>query len=524
MKFNHKLMTVSAAVLLSAGPVVSGMQATTVQAAKKTSTNKNTSKKGTIQFSHNAYVYDKNGKRLKKYMGSAKYTTIAKGVTVNYTGKKTINGTVYYGLGNGAFVKAGNVGYVDGQKVTTTSTPTTSTVTATLKRNAYIYDAKGKTDKKMVKKGAKVTVDQLVYIGSKLYYRISGQSNQFIKSSNVASTSAELKPVNSKPEQKPSKPADNNNQTGATVITLNRNAYIYDGQGNTAKKLVKKGQQVAVDQLKYIGSKLYYRINDSNYPGKDQWVKKSNVGVVTGSQLKPENSQPAADDNATVITLGRDSHVYNAQGVAQATNTFPKGHTARVTELRYIWVAADNKAELFYALQSDKNGYIKDDDVSGISGAKLTPVNTPQAAQEAITVASATDKSDLQTALNQDSTVKSSDAYKLSAKSLRDAYDTASASASQINSSQTATVGQVKDALAKLTAAKSALNGKKVVVADLNNLTVAEANQIVQLAASTNDVATSAVQFSNNNTTLTITGANGFQQTLNIADYATTTK
>ncbi|MDF7672559.1 SLAP domain-containing protein [Lactobacillus sp. ESL0701] len=523
MKFNHKLMVVSAAVLIGAGPVVSGLQTTTVQAAKKATTNKTTSKKGTIQFSHNAYVYDKNGKRLKKYMGSAKYTTIAKGITVNYTGKKTINGTLYYGLGNGAFVKAGNVGYVDGQKVTT-STPATSTVTATLKSNAYIYDANGKTDKKKIKKGAKVTVDQLIYIGSKLYYRISGQSNQFIKSSNVASTSAKLKPVNTKPEQKPSKPADNTNQTGATVITLGRNAYIYDGQGNTNKKLVKKGQQVTVDQLKYIGSKLYYRINDSNYPGKDQWIKKSNVSVVTGSQLKPENSQPAADDNATIITLGRDSNVYNAQGVAQKNNTFPKGHTARVTELRYIWVTADNKAELFYALQSDKNGYIKDDDVSGISGAKLTPVNTPQAAQEAITVATATDKGDLQTALNQDSTVKSSDTYKLSAKSLRDAYDTASSDASQVNSSQTATIGQVKDALAKLTAAKSALNGKKVVVTDLNNLTVAEGNQIVQLVASVNDVATSAVQFSNNNTTLTISGANGFQQTLNIADYATTAK
>ncbi|WEV36699.1 SLAP domain-containing protein [Lactobacillus sp. ESL0677] len=523
MKFNHKLMMVSAAVLLGASPIVSGVQATTVQAAKKSSTNKSASKKGTIQFSHNAYVYDKNGKRLKKYMGEAKYTKIAKGISVNYSGKKRINGKLYYAIGNGAFVKAGNVGYVDGKKVTTTST---SQVTATLKRNAYIYDASGKTNKKKIKKNTKVTVDQLIYIGSKLYYRISGQSNQFIKSANVASTSSTLKPVNSKPAQKPNKPAKptGDNQTAATVITLSRNAYIYDGQGNTNKKLVKKGQQVTVDQLQYIGSKLYYRINDSNYPGKDQWIKKSNVGVVTGTQLKPANSQPTADANSTLITLGRDSHVYDAQGVAQATNTFPKGYTARVTELRYIWVAADNKAELFYALQSDKNGFIKDDDVSALSGVKLSPVNTSQSAQEAITVATATDKSDLQTALNQDATVKSSDAYKLAAKSLRDAYDTAAAAASQVNSSQTATVSQVKDALAKLTAAKSALNGKKVIVADLNNLTMAEASQIVQLAASANNVDASAVQFSNNNTTLTISGTNGFQQTLNVADYATTTK
>ncbi|MDF7682133.1 SLAP domain-containing protein [Lactobacillus sp. ESL0679] len=516
MKFNHKLMMVSAAVLLGTSPIVGSVQATTVQAAKKSSTNKSASKKGTIQFSHNAYVYDKNGKRLKKYMGDAKYTKIVKGISVKYSGKKTINGKLYYAIGNGAFVKAGNVGYVDGKKVTTTTS--TAQVTATIKRNAYIYDANGKTNKKKIKKNTKVTVDQLIYIGSKLYYRISGQSNQFIKSANVASTSTTLKPVNSKPTQKPSKPTD------ATVITLSRNAYIYDGQGNTSKKLVKKGQQVTVDQLQYIGSKLYYRINDSNYPGKDQWIKKSNVGVVIGTQLKPANSQPTADANSTLITLGRDSHVYDAQGVAQATNTFPKGYTARVTELRYIWVAADNKAELFYALQSDKNGFIKDDDVSALSGAKLSPVNTPQSAQEAITVATVTDKSDLQTALNQDAAVKSSDTYKLAAKSLRDAYDTASAAAGQVNGSQTATVSQVKDALAKLTTAKSALNGKKVTVVDLNNLTMAEASQIVQLAASANNVDASAVQFSNNNTILTISGTNGFQQTLNVADYATTAK
>ena len=42
-------------------------------------------------------------------MGSAKYTTIAKGVTVTSTGTKTINGVKYYDLGGGAYIKAVNV-------------------------------------------------------------------------------------------------------------------------------------------------------------------------------------------------------------------------------------------------------------------------------------------------------------------------------------------------------------------------------------------------------------------------------
>ena len=86
------------------------------------------------------------------------------------------------------------------------------------------------------------------------------------------------------------------------------------------------------------------------------------------------------------------------------------------------------------------------------------------------------------------------------------------------------TVAQVNDTLSKITSAKNALNGKKVVVNDLKNLSISEADQIVQLAATANGVDKSAIQFSNNNTVLTITSANGFQQTLNITDYATTNK
>ncbi|KGL04912.1 SLAP domain-containing protein, partial [Lactobacillus helveticus] len=75
--------------------------------SKKTTSKKTTS--NTIKLIHNAYVYDKNGKRLKTYMGSAKYTTIAKGVTVNSNGTKTIDGVLYYSLGGGAYIKAANV-------------------------------------------------------------------------------------------------------------------------------------------------------------------------------------------------------------------------------------------------------------------------------------------------------------------------------------------------------------------------------------------------------------------------------
>ena len=517
MKFSQKLMMVSAAALIGVSPVLSASQAQTVQAAKakKSATTKTTSKKNTIKLSRNAYVYDKNGKRLKTYMGSAKNTKIGKGVTLKYSEKVTIANKQYYNIGGGAFVKAANVGYVDGKKVTSSAAATAS---AKIKRNAYIYDKNGKTAKKKIKKGQTVSFDQAIYLGKKLFYRISGQDNQFIKAANVGKlTGAKLKPVNDVDDT----PSDNQNDP--TIITLSHNAYLYDGEGNSTKKLLKKGQQVQVDKLQYIDGKLYYHLSDSNYPGDDQWVKKSNVGVITGKQLKPTNSKPEEDPNSTLVTLARDANVYNDKGVMQSTKTFAKGHTARVSELRYIWIQAENKAELFYKLQSDKNGFLKESDISTVSGHKLTPVNTPEAAKNETVSASASDKKSLQDALSQDATVKASDAYKLSAKSLRDAYDAAIATGTQINTANS-TIEQVSSAVSKITTTKAALNGKKVIVADLKNLTSAEADQIVQLIATVNGVDKTAIQFSNNNTVLTITNTNGFQQVLNIADYATTSK
>ncbi len=144
--------------------------------SKKTTSKKTTS--NTIKLIHNAYVYDKNGKRLKTYMGSAKYTTIAKGVTVNSNGTKTIDGVLYYSLGGGAYIKAANVddkaanvddkaANVDDKAATSSSTEKTSSKTTSKKNtssekntssdeesedstsvklihNAYVYDENGK--------------------------------------------------------------------------------------------------------------------------------------------------------------------------------------------------------------------------------------------------------------------------------------------------------------------------------------------------------------------------------------------
>ena len=571
MKLNHKLIMVSAAALMSVSPLVANIQnsvqaATTTKssskttakktttstkkttdsksnskstsskkAATKTTAKKSTSSKATskassndITLARNAYVYDKNGKRLDKYMGSAKYTTIAKGVTVKSNGTTKINGVLYYSLGNNAYIKAANV--VGGanassssktttsttKKTTSTKKSTTSKKTSTKKdseasdmdaikvkliHNAYVYDQNGKRIKKYngktkLTKGTTVNSYGTDTINGKDYYQLNAAGTAFVKASNVDSTSS-------------------------VTITMKKNAYIYDGNGNTKKKTVKKGKKVKATEARYIGTKLYYKIGD------DQFVKAANVGKVSskldpvnepdGSATVDDNSSDYTNLNASIVTTTKVAPLYDIKGQADSTRSFGAGQKQQVSELRYIATSANSTPELFYKLASGR-GYLKFTDVI-YSGKTLSPVNTPEQALTEVTVATAADKAKLTPSINEANAIKNTDAYKLASSSAKSAYDKAITDATAVNNNASATVAQVNEAIANITSAKAKLDGKKVTVANLSNLTPDEVSAIVKLVASVNNVPESSVQFTNNNTTLAIV-TNGYTQALNINDYA----
>lgn len=576
MKLNHKLIMVSAAALMSVSPLVANTQnsvqaATTTKssskttskktttstkkttdsksnskstsskkAATKTTAKKSTSSKATskassndITLARNAYVYDKNGKRLDKYMGSAKYTTIARGVTVKSNGTTKIKGVLYYSLGNNAYIKAANV--VGGanassssktttsttKKTTSTKKSTTSKTTSTKKtstkkdseasdrdaikvkliHNAYVYDQNGKRIKKYngktkLTKGTTVNTYGTDTINGKDYYQLNAAGTAFVKASNVDSASS-------------------------VTITMKKNAYIYDGNGDTEKKTVKKGKKVKATEARYIGTKLYYKIGD------DQFVKAANVGKVSskldpvnepdGSATVDDNSSYDTNLNASIVTTTKVAPLYDIKGQADSTRSFGAGQKQQVSELRYIATSANSTPELFYKLASGR-GYLKATDVI-YSGKTLSPVNTPEQALTEVTVATAADKAKLTPSINEANAIKNTDAYKLASSSAKSAYDKAITDATAVNNNASATVAQVNEAIANITSAKAKLDGKKVTVANLSNLTPDEVSAIVKLVASVNNVPESNVQFTNNNTTLAIV-TNGYTQALNINDYA----
>lgn len=553
MKLSHKLIMVSAAALMSVSPLLnttqnvnaatastkktttkktSSKKTTTKKSAstkKTTSTKKSTSKKttkkaassktttskkttsNTIKLTHNAYVYDKNGKRLKTYMGSAKYTTIAKGVTVNSNGTKTIKGVLYYSLGGGAYIKAANV---DGKVATSSSTKKTSSkntssnkpstdesedsTSTKLIHNAYVYDVNGKRIKKYegkskLTKGTEIDTYGTVNIKGKKYYQLDKEGTAFVKAGNV---------------DRP------------TTIILKKNAYIYNSEGKTKKKLVKKGKTVKTTEAKYIGTKLYYKIGD------DQFVKAANVGKVKGEELDPINEPDGAatvevpdteDVNSTkVITKGVVS-LYDIKGQKYANRIFDAGVSQQVSELRYIATSVNSTPQLFYKLASGR-GYLKEDEVT-VDGKILNAVNTPEQAKADVTVATTADKAKLTQSINEAASVKASEIYKLSSSTAKAAYDKAITDGAIVNNNASATIGQVNEAESAITSAKAKLNGAKIAVANLNSLTPDEVTAIVKAVANANNVPESAIQFSNNNTTLSIV-TNGYTQSLNINDYA----
>ena len=573
---------VSAAALMSVVPLLGTAEnVNTVQAApKKTTSKKAASNK--ITLVRNAYVYDKNGKRLDKYMGSAKYTTIAKGVTVTSTGTKTINGVKYYDLGGGAYIKAVNV---DGKAASSTSSLSKGTK-AKFVSNSYIYDKNGKRiskyqGKSKFVKGDSVTTYGIQTINGKKYYQLDKKGTAFVRTVNIdgKTTSNQESSVSNDAEstkkydyslKKNAYIYDNNGKrinkyqgkskllkgaaidvygietikgkdyyqldkkgtafvkasnvtrtVKATSITMKKNAYIYNGNGDTKKKTVKKGKTVKATEARYIGTKLYYKISDN------QFVKAANVGKISGPELEPVNEPDGAatvdtgdntvDPNVTKVTTINVAPLYNIKGQPDNVRAFGEGQSQQVSELRYIATSATATPELFYKLSSGR-GYLKASDVA-VSGKTLTPVNTQEQAREDVTVATAANKAKLLQDINEATSVKSSEAYKLASSDVKAAYDKAISDGTTVNNDATATIAQVNEADAAIVSAKAKLDGKRVAVANMTNLTSDEIAAIIKVVANANNVAESSVQLTTNGS-LSIS-VNGAAQILNLGDYVT---
>ncbi|RMC55144.1 SLAP domain-containing protein [Lactobacillus sp. ESL0261] len=199
------------------------------------------------KLSHNAYVYNQLGKRVKK-------TGVYKrGQLLNtFGGVVKIRGKRYFTIAKNRYVKAGNVKLVTatgsvGEEVTAetinTAVQPVETTTKKLMHNAYLYDENGKrANKLIINLGSELETVAKKTIGSKIYYALA--DGLFVDSGNI----------------------------DAKRLKLKHNAYIYNRYGHRlGKKVLRKHKAVKTygNPIK-IGHKKFYVIANGKY------IKKAN--------------------------------------------------------------------------------------------------------------------------------------------------------------------------------------------------------------------------------------------------------
>lgn len=246
MKLSHKLVMVSAAVLMGVSPVL-GMAENTVSVQAATKSVHNTyGKNSKVKVTKTMKFVDRNGKKTSK--------TAPKGGSYTIWNVKNIDGQVYYSIQTDlkywipatategtVTYKSGNTTYTlksDGKKVTTS----TSTKKAVKKTNS------NKNTKKVVKESTKKTAT-----------KTTKKSNS---EKTTKKTSSKKTPV-----------------AKAVKITTKNKAYVYDKNGKRVKNYLGTsyiGKKITVKGLgtKTINGVKYYALQPNHY-----YIKASDVTV-----------------------------------------------------------------------------------------------------------------------------------------------------------------------------------------------------------------------------------------------------
>ena len=170
------------------------------------------------------------------------------------------------------------------------------------------------------------------------YYRIGGPAKQYVRASNLGKITA-----------------SNTEETIATV-TKDGGTPIYEiNNGLKTTKKAKKGTTFVVDRAEEQGyaeeisqlaipNAVIYRIKGTN-----NWLYCLDVKV-----KKDLPSHYYDYEHYSYIRFYQDTDVYNADGTKQdhkGQRIRKQGGNLKVDKLLYIWVPAENKAELFYHLK-----------------------------------------------------------------------------------------------------------------------------------------------------------------------------
>ena len=258
MKLSHKLMMVSAAVLMGVSPVVGMANSASVQAAPiahAKGVHNTYGKNSRVKMTKTMKFVDRYGKKTSK--------TATKGGHYTIWNVKNINGEVYYSIQTDlkywipAAATEGTVTYKSGKTTYTLKSNGKKVVTSTSTAKSTKKAAK-KTTKKVVKKATKKTVKK-------------SESKKDSKKTTTKKSSAE-KTAKKTTSKKSSK-------IKVVKISMKKKAYVYDNNGKRVKNYLGTsyiGKDVTVKGLgtKTIKGTKYYALKPNHY-----YVKASDVTV-----------------------------------------------------------------------------------------------------------------------------------------------------------------------------------------------------------------------------------------------------
>ena len=324
-------------------------------------------KKGKLVINHNSLIYTKTGKAtgkklrtnaIVKYQGKAKTATktpkyfyylkdIDRYFKPRYIPTHKIKGKYYYSLGHNRYIKAANVGYINGHIARYNGT-----VNATVTKKTYTTTINFSAAKRKLKKGQKIKLDLTVIPyqndGFEGYiYRLHDYPDEYVDEDNV--------------KLKRNLPIIDYRDLVYTYVTpvTDNSVELYDTAGKTIGKRIIKPQysNLTVDGLMYL------------------WVPEENKAELFYHCLNYSD--------ASVIDANQPNPVPNSEP------TYPA-----------------KKQALIYG-----NNFIKVNDVKYVSGLKLKALNTIEQAENGQKIATGADKQELLTLFNEGKDLAQNSAY-----------------------------------------------------------------------------------------------------------------
>ena len=324
-------------------------------------------KKGKLVINHNSLIYTKTGKAtgkklrtnaIVKYQGKAKTATktpkyfyylkdIDRYFKPRYIPTHKIKGKYYYSLGHNRYIKAANVGYINGHIARYNGT-----VNATVTKKTYTTTINFSAAKRKLKKGQKIKLDLTVIPyesdGFEGYiYRLHDYPDEYVDEDNV--------------KLKRNLPIIDYSDLVYTYVTplANNSVELYDTSGKAIGKRIIKPQysNLTVDGLMYL------------------WVPEENKAELFYHCLNYSNESVIGDSQP--IPAPDSEPTYPAK-----------------------------KQVLIYG-----NNFIKVNDVKYVSGLKLKALNTIEQAENGQKIATGADKQELLTLFNEGKNLAKNSAY-----------------------------------------------------------------------------------------------------------------